>query len=42
MRKLYEKSEILFAVLWILAYCFVMAPIKGNSSGKAFGCCFRC
>ena len=30
MRKLYEKSEILFAVLWILAYCFVMAPIKGR------------
>ena len=30
MRKLYEKREILFAVLWILAYCFVMAPIKGR------------
>ncbi len=30
MRKLYEKREILFAVLWIIAYCFVMAPIKGE------------
>ena len=30
MRKLYEEREILFALLWILAYCFVMAPVKGN------------
>ncbi len=30
MRKLYEKKEILFAVLWIVAYCVVMAPIKGE------------
>lgn len=30
MRKLYEKKEILFAVLWILAYCFVTIPIRGN------------
>lgn len=30
MRKLYEKQGILFAVLWILAYCLVMTPIKGN------------
>ena len=30
MRKLYEKKEILFAVLWIVAYCAVMTPIKGN------------
>ena len=30
MRKLYKKHEILFAVLWIVAYCLVMAPIKGN------------
>ena len=30
MRKLYEKREILFAVLWILAYCLVMAPVKGS------------
>ena len=28
MRKLYEKKEILFAVLWILAYCLVSAPVK--------------
>ena len=30
MRKFYEKNEILFAVLWILVYCFVLVPIKGN------------
>ena len=30
MRKLYEKNEILFAVLWILVYCFVLIPIRGN------------
>ena len=30
MRKLYEKRPILFAVLWILAYCLVMAPLKGE------------
>lgn len=28
MRKFYEKKEVLFAVLWIVAYCVVMAPIK--------------
>ena len=28
MRKLYEKQEVLFAALWIAAYCVVMAPIK--------------
>ena len=30
MRKLYEKKEILFAVLWIIVYCVVMAPIKAQ------------
>ena len=30
MRKFYEKKEVLFAVLWIVAYCVVMAPIKGQ------------
>ena len=30
MRKLYEKREVLFAVLWILAYCLVIAPLKGE------------
>lgn len=30
MKKLYEKNEILFAVLWILAYCLVFAPIRGE------------
>jgi len=30
MRKLYEKDEIMFAVLWILLYCFSLNPIRGN------------
>lgn len=30
MRKLYETKEILFAVLWIVAYCVVMSTIKGE------------
>lgn len=30
MRKLYEKKPILFAVLWIVLYCAVMAPIRGR------------
>ena len=30
MRKLYEKNEVLFAVLWILVYCFVMSPVRGE------------
>ena len=30
MRRLYEEHETLFAVLWIIAYCLVMAPIKGK------------
>ena len=30
MRKLYEERGILFAVLWIAAYCLVMTPIRGS------------
>ena len=30
MRKLYETKPILFAVLWIVLYCAVMAPIRGR------------
>ncbi len=29
MRKLYEKKEILFAVLWIVAYCVILGTIRG-------------
>lgn len=28
--KLYKKNEILFAVLWILVYCFLSIPIRGE------------
>ena len=27
MRKFYEEKEILFAVLWIIAYCVILAPV---------------
>ena len=30
MKKLYEKNEILFAVLWIVVYCLVSIPIRGE------------
>ena len=30
MKKLYEKKEILFAVLWIVVYCVATIPIRGN------------
>ena len=30
MRRLYEKKEILFAVLWIVAYCVIAGSIKGE------------
>ena len=30
MIKLYEKDEVLFAVLWIVIYCLVSIPIRGQ------------
>lgn len=30
MKNLYEKNEVLFAVLWILVYCLVLVPVRGN------------
>lgn len=30
MIKMYEKKPILFAVLWIVLYCFVSIPIRGE------------
>ena len=30
MRKLYEEKGVLFAVLWIVAYCLVLGTIKGS------------
>ena len=30
MWKLYEKKEILFAVLWIVTYCVIMSALKGQ------------
>lgn len=30
MKKLYEKNELLFAILWIIAYCVISIPIRGE------------
>ena len=30
MKKLYEEKEVLFAVAWILIYCLLIAPIRGQ------------
>ncbi|MCR5734241.1 MAG: CPBP family intramembrane metalloprotease [Lachnospiraceae bacterium] len=30
MHKLYEKNEIIFAVLWIVIYCVVLGTIRGS------------
>ena len=30
LKELYEKKGVLFAVLWIILYCAVMTPVKGN------------
>ncbi len=30
MRKFYENKPVLFAVLWIVAYCVLLAPIRGS------------
>lgn len=30
MRRLYDKNEITFAVLWIVIYCFLTIPVRGN------------
>ncbi|MBQ6503745.1 MAG: CPBP family intramembrane metalloprotease [Flexilinea sp.] len=28
MKKLYEKNELLFALIWIFIYCLVLAPVR--------------
>lgn len=30
MKKLYEKSELSFAIFWIVVYCAVTVPIRGS------------
>ena len=30
MYRLYQKKEILFAVLWIVIYCVLLTPLKGT------------
>lgn len=35
MKKLYEKNEIWFAVLWIIVYCAATIPIRGNMGDES-------
>lgn len=30
MKKLYEKNELIFAILWIVVYCVVCAPLRDS------------
>lgn len=30
MKKLYEKWDLLFAIVWIIVYCAAMTPIRGS------------
>lgn len=30
MMKLYREKGVLFAVIWIILYCAILAPVKGN------------
>jgi len=35
MKKLYEKNEVWFAVLWIIVYCAATIPIRGNMGDES-------
>ncbi len=30
MKKLYEKNDLIFAILWIIVYCMISIPIRGK------------
>lgn len=30
MKKLYEKNELVFAIIWIVAYCVICGTVRGN------------
>lgn len=30
MKKIYEKNELLFAIVWIVVYCLVSIPVRGS------------
>lgn len=32
MKKLYEKNELVFAIIWIVAYCVICGTVRGNFS----------
>lgn len=35
MKKLYDKSELWFALLWIIVYCVVSIPIRGELGNES-------
>lgn len=35
MKRLYEKNELTFAILWIIVYCAVSVPIRGASGDES-------
>ncbi len=37
MKKLYEKNELWFALLWIFIYCAVSIPIRGKLGDESIG-----
>lgn len=37
MKKLYEKNELWFALLWIFVYCIVSIPVRGALGDESIG-----
>lgn len=37
MKKLYEKNELWFVILWIIVYCVVSIPIRGSLGDESIG-----
>lgn len=35
MKKLYEKHDLMFAILWIIVYCAVSIPIRGKQGDES-------
>ena len=38
MKTLYEKKGVLFAVLWIIAYCVLLTPLRGQLGDDSVWC----
>lgn len=37
MKKFYEKSELWFAIVWIIVYCVVLGSIRGSQGDDSLG-----